>query len=96
MLPPSAERANRRGEDAVTSVEERVIDIVCQNLVVNRDQLTRTTSFQEEIGADSLELVELMMELEEEFDITIPEDQADRIRTVGEAIEYIEREQGKR
>jgi acyl carrier protein len=80
----------------VTSVEERVIDIVCQNLVVNRDQLTRSTSFQEEIGADSLELVELMMELEEEFDITIPEDQADRIRTVGEAIEYIEREQGKR
>jgi acyl carrier protein len=80
----------------VTSVEERVIDIVCQNLVVNRDQLSRTTSFQEEIGADSLELVELMMELEEEFDITIPEDQADRIRTVGEAIEYIEREQAKR
>ncbi len=80
----------------VTSVEERVIDIVCQNLVVNRDQLSRSASFQEDIGADSLELVELMMELEEEFDITIPEDQADRIRTVGEAIEYIEREQAKR
>ena len=80
----------------MTSVEERVIDIVCQNLVVNRDQLNRSTSFQEEIGADSLELVELMMELEEEFDITIPEDQAERIRTVGEAIEYIEREQAKR
>jgi acyl carrier protein len=80
----------------VTSVEERVIDIVCQNLVVNRDQLSRSASFQEDIGADSLELVELMMELEEEFDITIPEDQAERIRTVGEAIEYIEREQAKR
>jgi len=80
----------------VASVEERVIDIVCENLGVNRDQVTRQTSFQEDVGADSLDIVELVMELEEEFDIQIPDDQAEKIKTVGEAIDYIEREQAKK
>jgi acyl carrier protein len=78
------------------AVEERVLDIVCENLGVNRDQVTRQTSFQDDIGADSLDIVELVMELEEEFEITIPDDQAEKIKTVGEAIEYIEREQAKK
>lgn len=77
------------------SVQERVIEIVCENLGVNREQVTRQTSFQEDIGADSLDIVELVMELEEEFDITIPDEQAEKIKTVGEAIDYIERERGK-
>ncbi len=80
----------------VTSVEERVIEIVCENLGVNRDQVTRQTSFQEDVGADSLDIVELVMELEEEFEITIPEEHADKIKTVGEAIDYIEREQANK
>jgi acyl carrier protein len=80
----------------VASVEERVIEIVCENLGVNKDQVTRKTSFQEDIGADSLDIVELVMELEEEFEITIPDDQAEKIKTVGEAIDYIEREQAKK
>jgi acyl carrier protein len=80
----------------VASVEERVIDIVCENLGVSKEQVTRNTSFIEDIGADSLDIVELVMELEEEFEITIPDDQAEQIKTVGEAIDYIEREQAKK
>ena len=78
------------------STEERVIEIVCENLGVNKEQVTRSTKFIEDIGADSLDIVELIMELEEEFEITIPDDQAEKIKTVGEAIDYIEREQGKK
>jgi acyl carrier protein len=80
----------------VASVEERVINIVCENLAVNKEQVNRNTSFQEDMGADSLDIVELVMELEEEFEITIPDDKAEKIKTVGEAIDYIEREQQKK
>ena len=83
-------------DSVVPSVEERVIEIVCENLGVNKEQVTRATSFQEDVGADSLDIVELVMELEEEFEITIPDDQAEKIKTVGEAIDYIEREQAKK
>ena len=79
-----------------SSTEERVIQLVCDNLGVNREQVTRKTSFQEDIGADSLDIVELVMELEEEFEITIPDEEAEKIKTVGEAIDYIEREVGKK
>jgi acyl carrier protein len=70
-------------------IRQRVIDIVCEHLAVNKDQVTDNTSFIEDIGADSLDIVELVMELEEEFDIQIPDDQAEKIKTVGEAVEYI-------
>ena len=80
----------------MASTEERVIDIVCENLGVNKESITRNTSFIEDIGADSLDIVELVMELEEEFEITIPDDQSEKIKTVGEAIDYIERELGKK
>ena len=78
------------------SVEERVIEIVCESLGANKEQVTRQTSFSDDVGADSLDIVELVMELEEEFEITIPDDQAEKIKTVGEAIDYIEREQAKK
>ena len=71
-------------------IRQRVIDIVCDHLAVNKDQVTDNTSFIEDIGADSLDIVELVMELEEEFDIQIPDDQAEKIKTVGEAVDYIE------
>ena len=70
-------------------IRQRVIDIVCEHLAVNKDQVTDSTSFIEDIGADSLDIVELVMELEEEFDIQIPDDQAEKIKTVGEAVEFI-------
>ena len=72
------------------SVEQRVIDIVCEHLAVNKEKVHRGTSFIEDIGADSLDIVELVMELEEEFDCQIPDDQAEKIKTVGQAIEFIE------
>jgi acyl carrier protein len=80
----------------VASVEERVIEIVCENLGVSKEQVTRNTRFIDDIGADSLDIVELVMELEEEFEITIPDEEAEKIKTVGEAIDYIEKEQGKK
>ena len=79
-----------------TTVEERVREVVCENLGVNPEQLSRLTSFRDDIGANSIDVVELVMALEEEFEITIPEADAEKIRTVGAAIDYIEREQGRR
>jgi acyl carrier protein len=75
----------------VASVEERVIDIVAEQLGVSKEQITRETSFVNDLGADSLDTVELVMELEEEFDINIPDDAAEKIQTVGQAIEHIEK-----
>ena len=79
-----------------SSVEQRVIEIVCENLGVNKEQVNRNTSFIEDVGADSLDIVELIMELEEEFEINIPDEQAEKIKNVGEAIDYIEKEQSKK
>jgi acyl carrier protein len=56
---------------------------------VNRDQLTPKTSFINDLGADSLDQVELVMEFEEKFDLNIPDEEAEKIQTVGNAIEYI-------
>ncbi len=75
----------------MASVQERVIDIVVEQLGVNKEQVARETSFVNDLGADSLDTVELVMELEEEFDINIPDDAADKIQTVGQVIEYIEK-----
>lgn len=77
----------------MASVEERVIDIVSEQLGVDKEKITRDTSFVNDLGADSLDTVELVMELEEEFDINIPDDSAEKIQKVGEAIDYIEKEQ---
>ena len=72
------------------SVEERVIEIVSEQMGVAKDQISRETSFVNDLGADSLDTVELVMEFEEEFDITIPDEEAEKIQTVGQAIEYID------
>jgi acyl carrier protein len=72
------------------SVEERVIEIVSEQMGVAKDQITRESSFINDLGADSLDTVELVMEFEEEFDITIPDEEAEKIQTVGQAVDYIE------
>jgi acyl carrier protein len=77
-------------------IKEKVVQIVCDNLGVNKEQVTDSTSFTEDIGADSLDIVELVMELEEEFEITIPDEEAEKIKTVGEAIDYIMKELEKK
>jgi acyl carrier protein len=74
----------------VASIEQRVIDIVAEQLGVSKEQITRETSFVNDLGADSLDTVELVMELEEEFDINIPDDVAEKIQTVGQAVDHIE------
>ncbi|WP_425397022.1 acyl carrier protein [Aeoliella sp.] len=74
----------------MASVLERVADIVAEQLGVDKDKITPETSFVNDLGADSLDTVELVMELEEEFDINIPDDAAEKIQTVGQAVEYIE------
>ena len=77
----------------MASVEERVTDIVAEQLGVEKDKVSSETSFVNDLGADSLDTVELVMELEEEFDINIPDEAAEKIQTVGQAIEFIEKSQ---
>ena len=75
---------------AEKTIEQRVKDIIVEQLGVNADQVTPDAKFIEDLGADSLDTVELVMEFEEEFDITIPDEEAEKIQTVGQAIDYIE------
>ena len=77
----------------MASVSERVVEIVADQLGVDKEKITRETSFVNDLGADSLDTVELVMELEEEFDINIPDDAAEKIQTVGQAIDFIEKAQ---
>ena len=78
------------------SVEAKVKSIIAEQLGVGEDEIKLESAFIEDLGADSLDIVELVMELEEEFEITIPDEQAEKIKTVGEAIDYIERELAKK
>lgn len=82
-----------RRELSVTKpeIEARVIEIVSEQLGVNKDQITKETHFVKDLNADSLDLVELVMELEEEFEVSIPEEMHEKIQTVGEALTFIER-----
>ena len=72
-------------------VEQRVIEVIADQLEVSHDRITRETSIADDLGADSLDTVELLMELEEEFDIDIPDNAGKKIQTVGQAIDEIER-----
>jgi len=71
------------------TIEERVIKIVCDRMSVPREKVKRETDFVNDLGADSLGTVELVMSFEDEFEITIPDEDAEKIRTVGNAIDYI-------
>ena len=71
------------------SVEERVVKIVCEQLGVGEDEVNTGSSFVDDLGADSLDTVELGMALEEEFDLEIADEEAEKISTVQEAIDYI-------
>jgi acyl carrier protein len=73
------------------SVEERVIAIVAEQMGVDKGEITTATNFVDDLNADSLDTVELVMEFEDEFETSIPDDQAEQIKTVGQAIEYIEK-----
>ena len=77
----------------MSSVAERVTDIVAEQLGVDKEKVNPETHFINDLGADSLDTVELVMELEEEFDINIPDEAAEKIETVGQAIQFIEESQ---
>ena len=70
---------------------DKVKDIIEKELGVEREKLTAEASFIEDLGADSLDIVELVMEFEKEFNIAIPDDQAEKIQTVGQAVDYVEK-----
>ena len=71
------------------NIEEQVKEIIVKQMGVNKDQVTPETSFINDLGADSLDTVELVMELEDAFDVSIPDEDAEKMQTVGDAINYI-------
>jgi acyl carrier protein len=75
------------------SVEDRVKEIICEQLGVEETEVTPQAKFIEDLGADSLDTVELVMAFEEEFDLEIPDEDAEKITTVGDAIQYIKENQ---
>ena len=75
----------------MSDVKTRVIAIIVDKLGVDEGEVSQEASFTNDLGADSLDTVELIMEFEKEFNIAIPDDQAENIQTVGEAVSYIEK-----
>ena len=79
----------------MSNVEEKVKDIIVEEHGVEREKLTSDASFMEDLGADSLDTVELVMAFEKEFDIDIPDEEAEKLRTVGDAMSYLHEKIGK-
>lgn len=74
----------------MSTTSERVKKIIVDKLGVDESEVTTESSFVNDLGADSLDVVELIMEFEKEFDTSIPDDQAEKIQTVGQAVDYLE------
>ena len=79
----------------MSGIEDKVKDIIAEELGVEREKLTNDASFMEDLGADSLDTVELVMAFEKEFDIDIPDEEAEKLRTVGDALKYLNEKLGK-
>ena len=75
---------------AATQIEAKVRNIIAEQLGVGEDEIKPESNFVEDLGADSLDTVELIMEFEKEFDMTIPDEDAEKIATVGDAVDYVE------
>jgi acyl carrier protein len=73
----------------VKAIENKVMDIISEQMGVEKSEITRKTSFINDLNADSLDTVELVMEFEDEFDVSIPDEEAEKIQTVGAAFDYI-------
>jgi acyl carrier protein len=76
------------------SVESKMIDIIVEQLSVDKDKVISGASFVDDLGADSLDLVELIMAMEDEFDVEIPDEEAEKIATVQDAINFVDKLQG--
>jgi acyl carrier protein len=100
-LSPSAPKANQpphlKPYSAMSdkTIEEKVKDIIVEQLGVNPEQVTREASFIEDLGADSLDTVELVMAFEEEFSIEVPDEDAEKLQKVGDVVDYVERKAQK-
>lgn len=73
----------------IQAIKDKVIDIISEQMGVDKAEVSRETSFINDLNADSLDTVELVMEFEDEFDMSIPDEEAEKIQTVGAAIDYI-------
>jgi acyl carrier protein len=73
----------------IQAIESRVVEIISEQMGADKSEITRETSFINDLNADSLDTVELVMEFEDEFDMSIPDEEAEKIQTVGAAIDYI-------
>jgi len=73
----------------IQAIQDKVIDIISEQMGVDKAEVSRETSFINDLNADSLDTVELVMEFEDEFDMSIPDEEAEKIQTVGAAIDYI-------
>ncbi|MBN98609.1 MAG: acyl carrier protein [Gemmatimonadetes bacterium] len=78
----------------MASIEERVIDLIVEQLGVSQDQVTTEAAFVDDLGADSLDTVELVMAFEEEFGIDIPDEDAEKMSTVSDAVKYLSENAG--
>jgi acyl carrier protein len=90
MGPHSVRHCTRQEKESMASVEERVKQIIVEQLGVDEAEVTPTASFVDDLGADSLDTVELVMAFEEAFEIEIPDEDAEKIRTVQDAVTYID------
>ena len=70
-------------------IQEKVSQIVSEQMGIDKSELTRETSFVDDLNADSLDTVELVMEFEDEFEMSIPDEEAEKIRTIGQTVSYI-------
>jgi acyl carrier protein len=77
------------------SIEEKIKDIIVEELGVNPEQVTSSAKFIEDLGADSLDTVELVMAFEEEFGVEVPDEEAEKLQTVGDVVKYIEEKGSK-
>ncbi|MBC8069040.1 MAG: acyl carrier protein [Deltaproteobacteria bacterium] len=75
-------------------IEARIKEIICEQLDVKPEDVSEAKNFTEDLGADSLAIVELVLALEEQFDVKIPDDEVDKIKTVGDAVSYIKQRTG--
>ena len=78
----------------MSDIEGKIKSIICEQLDVAEDDVVLTASFVDDLGADSLDQVELIMAMEEEFDVSIPDEDAEKITTVKDAVEYIKKAMG--
>ena len=94
--PAATVNSCRVGRNAkMEDIEQKVIEIVSEQMGVDKSEITRETHFINDLNADSLDTVELVMEFEDEFELSIPDEEAEKIQTVGQAIDYIKEHTSK-